>query len=75
MFVEGKLVNTGSATGPVNLEVRYYGKDGRPVGEDNLRIGAIGAGATTEFRGPAHPPGAISGFSLYLNHGRNPYGD
>jgi hypothetical protein len=35
----------------------------------------LGAGGEQHFRGPAHTAGSVGDFSLYLNQGRNPYGN
>lgn len=75
VFVAGEVHNTGPATGPMDLEIHYYDRTGRPLGEDTLKIGPLGAGAKERFRGPLHNSGSIEDFSLYLNHGRDPYGN
>ncbi|MGH7933895.1 MAG: FxLYD domain-containing protein [Candidatus Binataceae bacterium] len=75
VFVEGKVKNTGSRTSAVDLEVHYYDRNGRPLGQDVLKLSGLGAGSVKAFKSPPHDLSGVSDFSLYLNNGRNPYGD
>jgi hypothetical protein len=75
VFVEGKLKNTSDRTAAVELEVHYYDKDGRPLGQDRLTLDNLRAGSMTSFKSPAHELSGVADFSLFLNHGRNPYGN
>ena len=75
VFVTGELRNTGSRPATLDLEIHYYDRAGRPLGEDRLKVGPLRPGAKQRFRGPAHVPGSVEDFSLYLNQGRNPYGN
>jgi len=74
-FVTGAVENTGSAEESVSLEIRYYDARGHQVGSDTVKLDQIGNGATRYFAGPPRrlPPDAS--YSIYLNHGRNPYGN
>jgi hypothetical protein len=75
VFVAGDLRNTEAHASTVDLEIHYYDNAGRPLGEDRLQVGPLDAGAVQHFRGPAHTAGSVGDFSLYLNQGRNPYGN
>ncbi len=75
VFVAGDLRNSGAGPATLELEIHYYDRAGRPLGEDRLQVGPLGAGARQHFRGPAHAAGSVEDFSLYLNQGRNPYGN
>ncbi len=75
VFVAGDLRNTGARPATLYLEIHYYDRAGRPLGEDKLEVGPLRAGAQARFRGPAHALGSVADFSLYLNQGRNPYGN
>ncbi len=74
-FVAGAVENTGSSAESVSLEVHYYDGRGRPIGSDTIHIDNLGSGATRDFKLPGRvlPDGAS--YSIYLNHGRNPYGN
>ncbi len=73
--VAGKVENSGRDTEAITLEVHYYESQGRALGQDTVTIERLGAGQSRDFRSPKRDlPGAAS-FSIYLNHGRNPYGN
>lgn len=73
--VEGRLRNSGSDAGPLDLEVRYYAINGDALGEDVLKIKPLRAGSEQTFHTPSHDLAAVRSYSIYLNHGRNPYGN
>lgn len=75
ILVSGDLRNTGKSPATLDLEIHYFDRAGRPLGADTIRVGPLAAGAEQHFRGPAHAPGSVSSFTLYLNQGRNPYGN
>jgi hypothetical protein len=73
--VEGEVRNTGGDTGPLQLEVRYFDRDGRPVGKDTVSMDGLRQGAKARFKTSPRPDNGVADFSIYLNHGRNPYGN
>jgi|YelNatPaOPRAMG01_1025707.scaffolds.fasta_scaffold04956_11 hypothetical protein len=75
IFVVGKVKNTSSHPVGIDLEVHYYAKNGQRLGQDTISLNNLKAGEVAPFRSPPRAlPGAAE-FSLYLNHGRNPYGN
>jgi hypothetical protein len=74
-FVAGAVENTGGAEESVSLEVRYYDGRGHPIGSDTVRIDHLGSGATKDFKLPGRVLPDDASYSIYLNHGRNPYGN
>jgi hypothetical protein len=75
VFVEGEVRNTGNKPAAIDLEIHYYDRNGRPLGQDRLALDDLRPGSITPFKGPAHEIGGVAEFDLYLNHGRNPYGN
>ena len=73
--VEGDVRNTGDDTGPLQVEVRYFDRDGHSIGKDVVSMDGLRRGAATHFRSSPHPDDGVADFSIYLNHGRNPYGN
>jgi aspartyl/asparaginyl-tRNA synthetase len=73
--VEGEVRNTGDATGPVEIEVRYFDVNGHPLGKDTVSIGNMRRDAATTFKSPGRQLDGVADFSIYLNHGKNPYGN
>lgn len=75
VFVEGEVKNTGSKPAAIDLEIHYYNRAGRPLAQDRLTLYNLRPGSITPFKGPVHEMDGAVDFSLYLNHGRNPYGN
>jgi len=73
--VEGELRNTGADAGPLEVEVRYFDQSGRTIGNDKISLGGLRSGAESHFRSPPRKLDGVADFSIYLNHGRNPYGN
>jgi hypothetical protein len=75
VFVAGMLRNTGGKTGPLDLEVHYFDSSGRQIGQEKIVVGAMAKGAQASFQTPERDLPGVSEFSIYMNHGRNPYGN
>jgi hypothetical protein len=72
--VEGDLHNTGADAGPIEVEVRYFDRSGHAIGTDKVNVDGIRSGADSHFRSAPRKDDGVADFSLFLNHGRNPYG-
>jgi hypothetical protein len=75
VFVIGQLKNTSSHPAAIDLEVHYFDRTGRAIGQNTLNLDAIPPGSVRQFKTPAKVLNGVADFSLYLNHGRNPYGN
>jgi hypothetical protein len=75
VLVEGEVRNTGDDTGPLQVEVHYFDRDGHAIGKDIVSVDGLRHGAATHFKSPPRPDAGVADFSIYLNHGRNPYGN
>ena len=73
--VEGELHNTGADAGPIEVEVRYYDRSGRAIGNDKVAVEGLRSGAESRFQSARRRLDGVADFSIYLNHGRNPYGN
>ena len=73
--VQGEVRNTGDDCGPLQVEVRYYDREGRTVGSDVVSIDGLRRGDKARFSSPPRVDRGVADFSIYLNHGRNPYGN
>ena len=71
----GQVRNRAGTANSVKLELHYYDQAGHALGLDTLDVDGLPAGSIRSFRGPAHEAGTIAGYSIYLNQGRNPYGN
>jgi len=74
-FVSGAVENTGSAEESVSLEIRYYDAGGHQIYSDIVKLDQLSSGATRPFAAPLRKLPADASYSIYLNHGRNPYGN
>jgi hypothetical protein len=73
--VEGELRNTGADAGPLEVEIRYFDRSGRAIGNDKVAVGGLRSGGESHFRSVQRKLDGVADFSIYLNHGRNPYGN
>ena len=73
--VEGELKNTGADAGPIEVEVHYFDRSGRAIGTDKVSVEGLRSGAESRFRSAQRKLEGVADFSIYLNHGRNPYGN
>ncbi len=75
VFVSGAVENTGPDNESVRLEIKYYDQGGHQVASDVITLDRVGSGATLNFSTvPRALPPPVS-YTIYLNHGRNPYGN
>jgi hypothetical protein len=75
VFVVGQVRNTADHTRAIELEVHYYDRNGRPLGQDTLTLDGLAAGAVREFASPQRTIDGVEDYSIYMNNGRNPYGN
>ena len=75
VYVTARLQNTGDRPRAFDMEVHYYDANGRPLGADTIAIKRLDPGSTADFSSPPHQIAAVKDFSIYLNNGRNPYGN
>jgi len=75
VFVAGEVRNTSDHPRAIQLEVHYYDQNGRPVGQDTLTLDDLEAGSVREFKSPQRSIDGVQDFSIYMNNGRNPYGN
>jgi len=75
VFVTGEVHNTADHPRAIDLEVHYYDRNGRPIGQDSIALEELEAGAVRDFKSPPRSIAGVEDFSLYMNNGRNPYGN
>ncbi len=74
-FLKGTVRNASASEQSVDLDIKYYDSAGHRVGQDTVRIDHLGSGETRAFSAPPREIPTASSYSVYLNHGRNPYGN
>jgi hypothetical protein len=75
VFVAGQIRNTADHPRVIELEIHYYDRNGRPLGQDTLTLDGLEAGAVREFKSPHRAIDGVEDYSIYMNNGRNPYGN
>jgi hypothetical protein len=75
VLVEGEVRNTGDDTGPLQVEVHYFDRAGHSIGKDVVSVDGLRHGAAVHFKSSPRADDGVADFSIYLNHGRNPYGN
>lgn len=76
VYVAGEIRDSGeSAVGMVKLELHYFSRDGRPLGQDTLDLGNLEPKQSKQFHGPERSLAGVQDYSIYINHERNPYGN
>jgi len=73
--VSGEIHNTAAATATVNVEVTFFDAQGRQLGKEVVTLPNLEAGTTGAFRTqPKLLPG-VRDYTVYVNTGRNMYGN
>ena len=75
VFIRGVLRNTGPDLQALALEVSYYDGQGHKLAADKVEVGLLRHGTDVPFKTPARELAGVSDFSIYLDRGRNPYGN
>jgi hypothetical protein len=73
--VTGRIQNTGDEAAAIQIEIHYFDDGGRPIGTDKIDLNALKPGTSAEFHSPPRTLDHVANYSIYLNHGRNPYGN
>jgi hypothetical protein len=73
--VEGLIRNTGSDSDAVSIEVRYFDGEGRKLAEDRVPLAPLASGAETGFKSRLRRLDDVRDFTIYIDRGRNPYGN
>jgi hypothetical protein len=72
--VAGTLVNRGADAPYVAIEVSLIADDGRPASKEKVELKNLASGARTPFATALYP-GEVKTYSIFVNAGRNPYGN
>jgi len=55
--------------------VTFYNRQGHEVGKEIIALDGVAAGATVAFRTPPRRLTDVQHYTIYVNTGRNPYGN
>ena len=73
--LSGTVRNRGERAPLVNVEVTFFGPDGREVHKEVVELRDLDAGKDLPFRTPPRSGREVASYSVYINAGRNPYGN
>lgn len=75
VIVRGEIYNAAEATSTVNVEVTFFDGQGRQLSKEVVTLDNLGAGATAPFRTKPQMLGDVKDYTIYVNTGRNMYGN
>jgi hypothetical protein len=75
VVVSGEIHNTAAATAAVNVEVTFFDQRGRQLSKEVISLDNLEAGATVAFRTQPKILADVKDYTIYVNTGRNMYGN
>jgi len=75
VVVSGEIRNTATAASAVNVEVTFFDARGRQLGKETVTLPNLEAGATATFRTQPKTLPEVKDYTIYVNTGRNMYGN
>jgi hypothetical protein len=75
VVVSGEVRNTATAASGVNVEVTFFDARGRQLGKEVVTLNNLEAGATAPFRTQPKMLPDVKDYTIYVNTGRNMYGN
>ena len=75
VLVSGEIRNTATTVATVNVEVTFFDAQGRQLGKEIVTLPNLAAGTTAAFRTQAKLLTAVKDYTIYVNAGRNMYGN
>jgi hypothetical protein len=75
VLVSGEIRNMATTAPAVNVEVTFFDAQGRQLSKEVVTLNNLEAGATAMFR--THPKmlADVKDYTIYINAGRNMYGN
>ena len=75
VVVSGKVHNTTASASAINVEVTLFNDRGQKLSEETVALTNVQAGGTVPFR--THPKrlSDVKAYTIYVNTGRNMYGN
>lgn len=75
IVVSGEIRNTATAASAVNVEVTFFDAQGRQLGKEVVTLPHLQAGTTASFHTQPEPLSGVKDYTIYVNTGRNMYGN
>jgi hypothetical protein len=75
VVVSGEIHNTATSASAVNVEVTLFNQRGQKLSEETVTLDDVQAGATASFRTQPKQITDVKDYTIYVNTGRNMYGN
>ncbi len=75
VVVSGEIRNTAATASAVNIEVTFFDARGRQLNKEVVTLDNLEAGATAMFRTQPKMLTDVKDYTIYVNTGRNMYGN
>ena len=75
VIVSGEIHNTAATASTANIEVTFFDAQGRQLGKEVITLDNLEAGATVGFRTQPKVLANVQDYTIYVNTGRNMYGN
>jgi hypothetical protein len=75
LVVSGEVLNTATTATGVNIEVTFFDHQGRQLTQETVTLDQLAAGATVPFRTQPKPLANVKDYTIFVNTGRNMYGN
>jgi hypothetical protein len=75
IVVSGEVLNTAAAATGVNIEVTFFDHQGRQLTQETVTLDHLAPGVTSPFRTQPRPLTNVKDYTIFVNTGRNMYGN
>ncbi len=75
VIVSGEIRNTATTAPAVSVEVTFFDAHGRQLSKEVVTLSNLEAGATATFRTQPKMLADVKDYTIYVNTGRNMYGN
>jgi hypothetical protein len=75
VVVSGEVHNTTTSASAINVEVTLFNQRGQKLSEETVTLSNVQAGSTVPFRTQPKQITDVKDYTIYVNTGRNMYGN
>lgn len=75
VVVSGEVYNASQARTSVNVEVSFFNNDGRKLANEVIELHNLPVGGSAPFHTQPREIANVKDYSIYINSGRNMYGN
>ena len=75
VIVSGEIYNAATSAATVNVEVTFFDQQGHQLTQETVTLHNLNAGATLPFHTQPQQLPTVGAYTIYVNTGRNMYGN